>query len=890
MRKLAMLRPGVRRLFGLDVAQKDVIAAELEDELQLHLELRTEQLVRQGLSREDATSQARSRYGSIQTATGDIHRYARRRENTMNRRYALEALQQDIRYAFRTLGRQKAWTAIAVLTLSVGIGANTAVFSVVNDLLLNPLRYPHGDELVLITRANEKSGFETSPTVKHLNAWKSARSLQAVEGTSGSDIILNLDNEPSLVHGTQISSTFATFTGAHILKGRTFQRDETGKSAAKVAILSEHLWQRRFGGASDVIGKQINLDATNYTIVGVMGDGVRTSGYSRDEADVWLPFTDAVEFLNGPVIARLAPGMTPVTASGELKTIATQVDHDNGEAAGTTFNIVVRAPGATGKTRQTVLMLSGAVCMLLLISCANVAHLLLARGAVREREMAIRAALGAGRARIVRQLLTESLMLATAGCLGGLIIGSLSLRLTVAMRPPEMPELAFVHVDTRVLLVTVTLSVVTGIVFGLIAGFQGQGKRRFTILRSSIASTGDQQRSHLRSLLVVTESALSVVLLIGAALLIRSVIKIGQIDPGFNPTDAYAMPFTLPSPRYADGAARKLYADQLLADTKRMPDVIDATVSTSSPTRSGIMIGKWLAEGLTDNPNESASNFTGMNTVRPEYFQVLRMRMIAGSTFNETSAARREVIIGRALARQLWGDQNAVGLRFRNKGAPARVSAPEDWHTVAGVVADASLLGLLHNETMPSIYFPVGSKLERNLTLIVRMKAGAVPNADLRRISLALDRTMPPPTVQRITDLLAFTVAPQRFIMVLLTLFASLAALLSAIGLYGVISYMVSQSTREIGVRLALGATRRDVVRIVMRQGVVLSGIGLAIGLVASIWGTRLLQTSLYDITATDPVSYAAGVAVLFGLAILACISPTRRALRIDPMVAMRSD
>ncbi|MEP6763038.1 MAG: ABC transporter permease [Gemmatimonadaceae bacterium] len=890
MRKLRMLRPGVRRLFGLDIVQKNVVAAELEDELQMHIELRTEQLMQKGLSREAALAQARALYGNIQTATDDIHRHARRREHIMNRRNAIDSLTQDIRYAFRTLGRQKTWTAIAILTLSVGIGANTAVFSVVNDLLLNPLRYPHGDELVLITRVNEKSGFSTSPTVKHLDAWKSARSIQAIEGTSGDDMVLALGSEPSTVHSVRISPTFASFAGARILKGRTFQRDETVKGAPSVAMISEHLWKNRFGSAPDVIGRLINLDATNYTIIGVMGDGVRTSAFASDESDVWLPFNGDVGFLNGPAIGRLGSGMTIATATQELQTLANQIDHDNGVIGGTAFNIAIRNPGSTGQTRQSVLMLAGAVCLLLLIACANVAHLLLARGAAREREMAIRAALGAGRGRIVRQLLTESLILATAGCAGGLVIGMMALRAIVTLRPPTMPELALAHVDARVLVVTVVLSLVTGIVFGLVAGFQGQGKRRFSILRSSIASTGDQQRNRLRSLLVVTESALSVVLLIGAALLIRSVIKIGQIDPGFNAAGAYAMPVNLNASRYSDVANRNSYATQLLAEAKRMPDVVDATIASGIPTRSGVIIGQWIAEGVPEMRAENSKNFTGMNTIRPEYFQIMGMHLFAGKTFDETSAAQREVIIGKALAHQLWGNENAVGRRFRNKNSTNKADAPIDWNVVVGVAADASTLGLMHNETMPSIYFPAGNRTDKMITLIVRMKAGAVPNANLRRISLALDGTMPPPNVLRLADLLAISVAPQRFIMVLLTLFASLAVMLSAIGLYGVITYMVSQSTREIGVRIALGAGRSDVVRMVMRQGVVLSGIGLAIGLVASIWGTRLLEASLYGVTASDPVSYAAGAVVLFGLAIVACISPTRRALRIDPMVAMRAD
>lgn len=889
-RKPSMLRPGIRRLLGLDVARREVFARELEDELQLHLDLRAEQLRKQGLSAEAAMAEARVRYGAIHQATREIHQHARRKEQRMQWRIALGSLTQDVRYALRTLGRSKAWTSVAVLTLALGTGANTAVFSVVNDLLFDPLRYPEHDRLTFISRVNTKSGFEMTPTMSQLAAWKAARSFALMEGVGAEDqTMIAQGAEPSMMHVGMISPTFMKLAGANVLLGRPIRAGDTVSGAPPVVLLSEHVWRTRFGAAQDVIGRSLRLAETDRTIVGVMPDRVRVASFSTESTDLWTPFPRKA-FLAGPIVGRLAPGVTIATAQQELQAIANGLAKQDGTVGGTQFDVTLRSPGSRGSTRSSIFLIAGAVSLLLLIACANVAHLLLARGSTRERELSIRAALGAGRGRIVRQLVTECMILALAGCVAGLVIGALALKAIIAVRPESMGELANVRIDRRVLLGAVAISALSGLMFGVIAGYGGRGTRNFDSLRGSVASTVDRKRHRLRSFLVVTENALSVVLLIGAMLLIRTVFNLYDIHPGYDPSGVYGMSVTLPESRYATPASREAYAERFLAEARRIPGVEVATLASYVPPRSGIAIGKWISDDAALPSKNDETNFTIMNSVMPDYFSVMRMRLLSGRAFDGTSPERREVIISRSLATRLWGNANAVGRRMRSVAAFDDADKSVTWNVVVGVAPDAAMLTLQNQDKTPAIYFPAQKSPEHDLGLIVRMRSGEMPHAALRRLSLSLDPLMPPPSVISVSDLLLQSVSTQRFMMALLTLFAALAVVLSAIGLYGVIAYMVSQSTREIGVRVALGAARRDVIKLVMQQGVVLSAAGLALGLVAALWGGRLLRSSLYGVSSTDPMSYLVGSAVLLTLAVAACVAPTVRALRIDPMVAMRSE
>lgn len=810
----------------------------------------------------------------------------------MRRRISFDSLNQDIRFAMRTLARSKAWTGVAVLTLALGIGANTAVFSVVNDLLLDPLKYPDSDRIVLVSRSSQK--LQTVPTFEQLAAFRKAKTLEGLEGfESERQTLIAGSNEPRMSHVAGVSSTFAKFAGARVLQGRFFLSEDEKAAAAPVALISEHVWRATFGASLNAVGQTISLDGKAHTVIGVLKDGVRVPAYITDDVDIWTNLTIDPShpngFLGGPALARLAKDASTEQAHAELENILRSIDTDPKAVNALKFTVQLSRPGASGNARDSVMLLAGAVCLLLLIACANVAHLLLARGASRERELSIRAALGAGGGRIVRQLITESLILSSAGCIVGLILGQLALRAIIAVRPPNFADLEHVQINGRVLMVTIGLSVVSGLCFGLIAGFSGKRGGNFDTLRSSAGSTLNRGRNRFRSLLVVTENALSVVLLIGAIMLIRTVINLHAFDPGFDAKGVFAQRVTLPAFRYKDVSARQAYVDELLRGARAIPGVESATIATSAPGQTGAMVGHWIAEGESPSAvKPDGMEFTVVNSVRPEYFALMRMPLMSGRTFSANAAADNELIISESMARKVWNDTNVVGRRLRMESRVAENGSPV-WSTVVGVTPNTSAMSLIDRGSTQMVYFPMDKPDER-IALLVRTKGTNAPVAELRRLFLSVDPSMSPPEAMSCADLLLQTAAMQKFLMTLLTLFAALAVILSAIGLYGVITYMVSQSTREIGVRVALGAASRDVVRLVMQKGVTLSLLGLGIGLIAAIWSTKLLGYLLFGMTAADPISFTFGALLLLIVAVGACVAPTVRALRIDPMLAMRSD
>ena len=881
--------PTWRRYLGFWGARVD---ADVDDELEFHVEMRIRDYVARGYSEAAARAAAQGRLGDLRATRAECVTIGHRRQRRMTRQQTVETFFQDLRFAARTLWRQKGWTTVAIVTLALGIGANTAVFSVVNDLLLNPLRYPASGRLVLISRVNTKSGIQLTPTRKLRDAWAAeARSLESFQGVAIEDYTLAGTGEPRVVHTALVDPSFLRFAGARVVTGRGFRAEEAKKGAPHVAVVDDRFAQERFGSVAGALGKTIRLDTATYAIVGVVEDGLRLPAFSSERAEVFVPLVPGIDFFSGPVVARLKPGVTREAAEAELRLIADNLAKADGSVSGTSFTISVRAPGSIGQTRDSVILLAWAVALLLLIACANVAHLLLARAATREREIAVRAALGAGWHRLVRQLLTESMLLAAGGCVAGLLVGFASLRLIVSLRPPNISELSHAHVDVRVLIATIVVSAITGIGFGLTAAVHSLRAGSFAILRSSVGGTASKSRHRVRSILVVTEMALSVMLLVGATLLIRTVINLHRLDPGFDASNLYAMPVTLPAARYPKTPDREAFAARMLEAAKRIPGFDDVTVADNVPTRTGIIIGSWVSDGAAPaNSAAEQGGFTTMNSVRPEYFGLMKMSFLAGHTFDAGSKDRDEVIISESLARQLWPNGDAVGRRFRMANAKAG-SEPGEWNVVVGVLKNASLLSLRDDRKTPAIYYPSKTGVGwGSATLVVRARAGYSPYADLRRLSLALDPSLAPPAVLRVTDLLNDTVASQRFMMTLLTTFALLAVFLSAIGLYGVIAYMVSQTTREIGVRIALGATRMDIVRLVIKHGATLAVIGLGVGLAGASWGMGLLRGSLYGVTPTDPASFALGAVALLFIALLACLIPTRRATRVDPVVAMRAE
>lgn len=888
------IRPGVRKLTGLDVPREATLARDLTDEARFHIEERTAQLIAAGLSPEDATARARAQYGSFDEASRDIQQYAKRRHRRVSLSFFIDSVLQDTRFALRALARQPGWTAVAVLALALGIGASAAVFSVVDDLLVDPLRYPHADRVVLVSLNHAKSGITISPEYEQLEQWSHARSFESLHGISMSDATQAGDGDPRTLRTAMADSGFFAFAAARIRAGRGFRPDENGSGAsgagAPVVLLSESLWRARYDGDASAIGRTMTLDGKVLTIIGVIADGLRMPSYTGDMPDVWLP-PSQMGRLSAPIIGRLRVGATLAAAQAELKSISDRVDRDR-PPVGMVFDPVVIAPGSTGQVRRSVLLLAGAVALLLLIACSNVAHLLLARGATREREIAVRAALGAGRARIVRQLVTESLLLAAAGCVAGLAVGMGALRLIVDLRPQSMGTLRSVSIDGRVVAVTIALSVLTGLAFGVLSASDGVRGGRFTALRVAGDAATDRRRRRMRTLLVVSEMALSVVLLVGATLLVRTMMNLHAVDPGFDATGLYSVSIQLPMGRYPKEADRQAYAARLLDAARATPELGQATIAAGAPPRTGVSVGRWEAErGVQANATTSGNAITATNTVRAEYFALLRMRFLSGSTFDDGSAARREVVISEELARQLWGRANVVGEQFRMSAPASSHATPQPWYVVRGVVANAAMLSLVEDRRTPAFYQTSEHVAGYGgVTLIVRTRDGRSPTAAVRKVLLGLDPSLSPVPPVSISESLMKSVSGQRFMMTLLTAFAIVAIALSAIGLYGVIAFMVSQRTREIGVRVALGAEVGDIRRLVLGRGLALAAAGLVLGVGGAAAGARVLRGTLYGVTPTDPVSYAVGALALLGIAALACIAPMRRAVRIDPVRAMRAE
>jgi len=555
------------------------------------------------------------------------------------------------------------------------------------------------------------------------------------------------------------------------------------------------------------------------------------------------------------------------------------------------FKTRLMPPGHFNGWRDSLLMMSIAVALLLLIACANVAHLLLARGAVRERELAIRRALGAGHGRIVRQLLTESTVLSLFGCVAGLIVGRIGLSILLALRPENMDQLTNASLDGRVLSVSLIISAVTAVLFGLVGAMHSARHATADSLKGTATSTTTSARAYrVRSTLVATEMALSAMLLVGAILLVRSVINLQHVDPGFDTRDLYAMQFKLSQLKFGSGKqdTRPQLARDVLDGARKIPGVLSATTATSAPPELSFMLGDIeLDDGTMP---KGGNSFNAMNAVRPEYFTMMRIPLAAGRSFDAGSEQRHEVMINEGMAQRLWPRQSAVGHRFRFK-FPAGLGNDNPWLTVIGVPRNVIAHGLSDDPRDPFIYMPSETGVGfGGFTLIVRTRHGVDVAPALRRLSLAVNRSMAPPPLTSFAHAFDASIATQRFTMTVLTAFAVLAVILAAVGLFGVMSYMVAQRTREIGIRVALGATPRLVAQSVIVRAVILSVIGLAVGLGASTWATKLVKSTLYGVTSTDSVSYAITGLLLLAISILACAVPMVRAMHVDPVIAMRGD
>ncbi len=804
-------------------------------------------------------------------------------------------LWQDLRYGARMLLKKPGFALIAVITLALGIGANTAIFSVVNAVLLRPLPYPEPERLVMAFLTNPAQGQSRSSLgmADFLAVRERNQSFENVTAFSFGAFTLTGGESPEQVSGAWVSADFFATLRVAPARGRAYQADDERPDSARVVVISDGFWRQRLAAEPRVIGKTINLNSTPYTIIGVMPESFHFA--LTPEAELWPVRVIRPPRIRPPYfnrcIGRLKPGVTERQAQADLSAIAAQVQQqfpDSPYSAMTTRPLMT---SVVGEVRRALLVILGAVAFVLLIAAANVANLQLARAASREREMAVRRALGANRMRIVRQLLTESLMLAAIGGVVGLLLALWGIDLFRTFGPANLPRLQEVNLDGRVLGFTMLAALLSGLIFGLAPALQSsRADLNESLKEGARAGTESHGRKRLRGLLVVAEVALTLALLVGAGLLLKSFLRLQEVNPGFQPDHLLTAQISLPPARYAEDQKIIAFHQELINRLKSLPGVKAVGISMSLPPNQlqirnpfGIE-GRPLATGQTRPLAEEM-------TISPDYFTALGVPLLRGRFFTDADKAGAPpvLIINEAMARRFFPNEDPVGKRLQT-GDPYP-NAP--WETIVGVVGNVKYTGLEAEET-PTMYAPYTTpdwvSWSRSMYLVVRTTGEPLGlSSALRQQVRALDQDLPVVKLKTMEQVIHESVTGPRFRASLLGLFAAVALLLAAIGIYGVISYAVTERTHEIGIRMALGAHIGDVLRLVIGQGMKLALSGVAIGLVASFALTRLMKTLLFEVSATDPLTFAVIAVLLTGVALLACWIPARRATKVDPMIALRS-
>jgi predicted permease len=809
----------------------------------------------------------------------------------MQRTELLGNLRTDIAFAIRTMARQKAWTAVTLITLALGIGATTAVFSIVSTLLIHPLPYPNANRIVYVAQqpsGGNNTGIKVSitPAAQVVRAWmQNSRSFETFEGRQlGPREMKTTSGEPSTVSVESIFPTFASFADQRPILGRMFTQNDID-AGFPVVVLSEGFWRERLAAKQNVIGQALTLGDSSFTIVGVMPGSFRGAGVTGRGADMWIPLDVRINELAMSLIGRLRPGVTTGSAAAELDSIFSRTQGFAGDKI--PLLSAVTTPAERVSFRDSLLLLTGAVGLVLLVACANVAHLLLSRGSTRRREMAIRAALGAGRGRVLRQLLVESALLSFIGTALGVFIGWVGLKGMIALRPRSLNEIAAAHLDMTTLGVAIAVAIATGVAFALIGARQAARVSTHDALKTSSSRIGGHGTGRTRSLLVISEMALSGALLVGATLLVRSVMKLQAVDLGFDPRGLYVLNVPLQAPRFESAITRSPSVVDLMRRLDELPAVRAAAVADVGPASRRFAIGRLEIEGEPPPPPTSSS-FTDVNSVDRNYFATMGIRFTHGGVFTDTTPTARQVIVNEGFARRHWQQPLGKRLRILEKSLAGQDEGALDWLTIVGVVRDARTGGALSESNAPLLYTPL-TEIGRNPAILVRVEGGARALAPVSAMmaQMGLKRAPPP---ESIAAMMARAIAAPRFIMLLLAILTTLALVLAAVGLYGVMSYSVSEQTREIGIRVALGASRQRIARRVIGAGAALALAGVIVGFAFAAWGTKLIQTQLHDVDRLDPISFAVGAVVLIGVALVACIVPTRRALAVDPMTAIRAE
>jgi predicted permease len=880
-----------RRAFRLAIRSRP--QADLEEEFAFHLEMRAKELMAAGWEPAAARAEARRRFGDLEEA----RRYCRNtdlrlRKRTMRTEW-LQEFRQDLGFALRGLRKAPGFAVVAALTLALGIGANTAIFSVVRGILLRPL--PFGDPGRLVMVASSYQGQRSTSSPANSYDWRDQnKSFSGMSVVTGHSAVLTGSGEPERLRGFDVSANFFSILGVKAIAGRAdFRPEEAAWKGPKAVVLSETLWRTRFGSDPKLVGSLITLDNERVQVVGVVP---AAAGWPAS-AVMWFPFTfdparlptsRGAVYLNN--LARLKPGVSLENAAADMRAVARRLEGAYPDVNKDVSAIVVPLrEWITGGLDTPLYVLLGGVAFVLLIACANVANLLLVRGVARESELAVRTALGAGRGRLVRQLVTESMVLALLGGGAGLALAIAGTRILVQAAPKSIPRLDSIQVDGLVLGFTVAIALVTGILFGLLPARQVVRPDLARTLREGGRDGGQRAGgSNARRALVVAEVALSVMLLAGAGLLIRSFDRLMRVDPGFRSDHSISFALSLPEAKYEKPEQQAAFLDAAMGRIHDLPGVESAGAGFGMPLTSFGFSFSFEIKGQP--PLKPADQpVAEVRLATPDYFKAMAIPVVKGRGFTalDRAGAVRVLLITETAANKFFPGGDPIGQHvtfgWGRDGQPLEGD-------IIGVVSDVKQSSLAQT-TLPQFWAPYDQWPVSSMNVVIHTtREPMAVVADARRAIHELDPDLAVAQVKTLDEVVAESVAQPRFYMTLLTVFAVIAILLSAIGIYGVIAYLVGQRSREIGVRIALGASRANVVRLIVREAVLMAAAGIGIGLVGALALTRLMGALLFDLKATDPITYLAVTGVLGGVALLASSVPALRAARIDPALAMRGE
>src|SRR5580658_10165758 len=891
----------LRRLFS-----RQRLEADLDKELRFHFENQVADKVRSGIPESEARRLTRIEFGGIEQVKEDC----RERRGTMG----LESLLQDLRYALRMFAKSPGFSAIAILTVALSIGATTAIFSLVDATLLHPLPYPHPEELVRIE--DDLPGAGATDAGISIPEWKDLQRsgvFQYVVLEIFGSANLTGASQPSRMQYEGVSPAYFAMLGVKPALGQTFDPQDQTPGFTLDVVISDGLWKRAFGSDPHIVGRSIRGDNDLYRVIGVMPPGFRDPGRTVDERNTeqWAALGFSEDPAQAPnrslrlpleTVGRLKPGLTLAAAQSQLDALVAslrkQFPGDYPADSKWTVRLVPLKENVVGNVRQSLILLLGAVALVLLIGCVNVANLLLARASARSREMAVRQALGAARKRLVRQLLTESLLLSLLGGVAGLVILFCMKGFLLRLIPESLPRLNDLSINWTVMAFALAVSIAAGIIFGLAPARQAGRVDLAHTLRMGRGSKGSTEQTRTRRVLVVTEFALSLVLMVAAGLLLRSFWDLYKAPLGFNPQHVMSVQLWLPSPNdpktdiYGTAAQEAVFARELLRRSRLLPGVQEAALGSepSIPLHHDRNKSALIVEGRQTQSKQTP--LVERSDVTPEYFHLLEIPVLRGRPFNDGDDENAPLVamINQAMAETYWRGEDPLGKRLKVGRGRAGVGqrASKTWITIVGVIADARTESLA-NASVPQIYLSLYQETPKELAIFLRgdLNASAIPE-EVRAMVQSVNPELPVYGAKTLDDAVSASLEQRRFSMDIVAAFAVTALLLAALGIYGVISYIVSARTHEIGIRLALGAQRHRILQMILSQGLGLAMAGAALGLAGSVIVSHLMAGVLYGVRPTDPLTFVSVALLLIAVALLACYIPARRAIRVDPLVALR--